>query len=96
MKCIEIDGSIMEGGGQILRISTCLSSLLRKPIHIHSIRAKRSKPGLRNQHSTGIKLIADLCGGIVNPREIQFGSGAIGTSELHLFPGNEGLNAPVA
>ena len=57
IKSIDIDGSIMEGGGQILRISTCLSALLRKPMHIYSIRGQRSKPGLKNQHSTGIKLI---------------------------------------
>lgn len=47
-----IDGSLLEGGGQILRISSALSAILGIPIKIHSIRAGRSTPGLRPQHLT--------------------------------------------
>uniref|UniRef100_A0ACB8F3S0 Uncharacterized protein n=1 Tax=Sphaerodactylus townsendi TaxID=933632 RepID=A0ACB8F3S0_9SAUR len=43
----EIDGGIMEGGGQILRVTTALSCLLRKPLQVKNIRAGRSQPGLR-------------------------------------------------
>ncbi|MDO9046026.1 MAG: RNA 3'-terminal phosphate cyclase [Methanobacteriaceae archaeon] len=43
---IEIDGSLGEGGGSIVRISTALSALTSKPIHIFNIRAKRTKMGL--------------------------------------------------
>ncbi|XP_002128174.2 RNA 3'-terminal phosphate cyclase-like [Ciona intestinalis] len=59
----EIDGGIMEGGGQILRIATALSTILHKPISISSIRANRTNPGLRPQHMTGIQLVRDLCSG---------------------------------
>jgi RNA 3'-terminal phosphate cyclase (ATP) len=38
---LKIDGSILEGGGQILRISICLSYLLNIPIIISNIRGKR-------------------------------------------------------
>ena len=42
----EIDGSFMEGGGQILRIATALSVLLNKPIKISKIRAGRKDGGV--------------------------------------------------
>jgi RNA 3'-terminal phosphate cyclase (ATP) len=53
MEPIVIDGSLLEGGGQTLRISSALSAILGVPIRIHSIRAGRSTPGLRPQHLTG-------------------------------------------
>ncbi|KAF6038512.1 RTCA [Bugula neritina] len=58
---LEIAGNIMEGGGQILRNSSALSCILHKPIRIVSIRANRSKPGLRPQHLCGFKLIGEMC-----------------------------------
>ncbi|KAJ3728887.1 RTC domain-containing 1 [Lentinula raphanica] len=57
---ISINGSVMEGGGQILRNSVALSSLLGKPISIHNIRNGRKPPGLKNQHRTGLELAAEI------------------------------------
>ncbi|KAL7671233.1 hypothetical protein ACOME3_006134 [Neoechinorhynchus agilis] len=55
-----IDGSQMESGGQILRMSAVFSCLLRIPLKIYNIRKKRSKPGLMAQHLAGLELIAQM------------------------------------
>lgn len=47
---IEIDGSLGEGGGQILRSALTMSIATGKSMCIDNIRAGRSKPGLRAQH----------------------------------------------
>ena len=57
---IEIDGSMGEGGGQLLRYSVALSVLLGKEVRVYNIRAKRSNPGLRPQHLAAVKTIASL------------------------------------
>jgi RNA 3'-terminal phosphate cyclase (ATP) len=55
-----IDGSYGEGGGQIVRTAVSLSAITGKPIQITNIRSKRNKPGLRTQHFSAVKAIANL------------------------------------
>ena len=57
---LRIDGSQGEGGGQILRTVVSLSAITGTPVEVTNIRAKRPNPGLRPQHITGIKIIADV------------------------------------
>ncbi len=57
---IEIDGSFGEGGGQILRTSIALSAVTLRPVRIYNIRAKRKNPGLRRQHLTAVKALAEM------------------------------------
>jgi RNA 3'-terminal phosphate cyclase (ATP) len=76
---IEIDGRIGEGGGQILRTSVALSALTLKPITVKNIRARREKPGLRNQHVTAIKAVAAVAGADVEGLEL-------GSSEINFIP----------
>lgn len=58
---LRIDGSLGEGGGQLLRTSLTLSVLTGRPFHMDNIRAGRSKPGLRPQHLTAVKAASVLC-----------------------------------
>ena len=47
---LQIDGSMGEGGGQILRSALSLSLLTKTPFRLTNIRAGRERPGLRRQH----------------------------------------------
>lgn len=60
MTSILINGSMLEGGGQIIRNSVSLSALLERPVSINKIRHARTPPGLRNQHRTGEYSVSSL------------------------------------
>lgn len=86
---IEIDGSIGEAGGQILRTSCALSTVTKKPCHIFNIRTKRPKPGLMPQHLLGIQALAELCNGklegdSLGSEKITFYPGEITTKDLRI------------
>jgi len=57
---LEIDGSLGEGGGQILRTSLTLSLITGKSFHLRNIRARRSKPGLQPQHLMCVRAAAKI------------------------------------
>lgn len=57
---IEIDGSVGEGGGQIVRSSLALSLVTGTPVRIRNVRAKRTKPGLLRQHLTALRAAAEI------------------------------------
>jgi RNA 3'-terminal phosphate cyclase (ATP) len=59
-RMIEIKADEMEGGGQILRSSVSLSSILHVPVRLSNIRAKRTKPGMQAQHLMGVEAAARM------------------------------------
>lgn len=82
---VRIDGSEGEGGGQILRSAVSLSAIIGKPVEVVNIRAKRPNPGLRPQHMTAIKVIADLFH--ANVENLKVGSDWIRFSPSDRFEG---------
>lgn len=74
---VVIDGSIGEGGGQVLRLSVALAAATCTPIRVTDIRANRKNPGLRPQHMAAVKAVTTLChaetqGLEVGSRELAF------------------------
>lgn len=57
---ITIDGSMGEGGGQVLRTSLALSMSTGKPFRIVNIRARRKHGGLLRQHLTALNAAAEV------------------------------------
>lgn len=68
---IEIDGSVGEGGGQILRTSLALAMCTGQPFTLTKIRAGRAKPGLMRQHLTCVNAAAEVCGAQVQGAELN-------------------------
>ena len=58
---LEIDGSFGEGGGQLIRTALSLAAITGQAVRIVNIRARRSKPGLRPQHLTAVRAVAEMC-----------------------------------
>jgi RNA 3'-terminal phosphate cyclase (ATP) len=74
---IEINGSLGEGGGQVLRSALSLSAITGKAVHLTNIRANRQKPGLQPQHLAAVRAAAAVSGGTVrgaalNSQQIVF------------------------
>lgn len=77
---IHIDGSLGEGGGQVLRTSLALSALTGQPVQISNIRARRRNPGLAPQHLAGVKALARVCAA-------ELKGASIGSSRVDFAPG---------
>jgi RNA 3'-phosphate cyclase len=77
---IHIDGSYMEGGGQIVRTALALSTLTRKPFRVEKIRYNRPKPGLKRQHLSCIDALKQLA-------KAQVNGDRAGSVSLEFLPG---------
>jgi RNA 3'-terminal phosphate cyclase (ATP) len=92
---IYIDGSYLEGGGQIVRTALALSTLTGKPFRIDKIRHNRPKPGLKRQHIScieGLKQLANAQAEGVQPGSValEFFPGRIDSQSISINIGTAG------
>ncbi len=92
---VTVDGSLGEGGGQVLRASLALSMALGRPFRMVNIRANRPKPGLKRQHLACVRAAQQLCGAEVagdsiNSTEISFAPGPVRPGEYNFDIGSGG------
>ncbi|KAG0200518.1 hypothetical protein BGX33_010965 [Mortierella sp. NVP41] len=69
---VVLDGTTLEGGGQILRIAVCLSAITKIPVNITNIRGNRPRGGgLKYQHLTGVNWLAKASTANIEGAEIK-------------------------
>jgi RNA 3'-phosphate cyclase len=76
---IVLDGTLGEGGGQIVRTALALSTLTQEPFRVTDIRAGRPEPGLKMQHVHAIKALQTLT-------TAQADGAELGSQELLFIP----------
>jgi len=92
---LQIDGSLGEGGGQILRTALGLSMVTGQPFRIEKIRARRPKPGLLRQHLTAVNAAAAICtaavdGAAIGAQSLAFTPGKVTAGEYSFSVGSAG------
>ncbi|MCE7742039.1 MAG: RNA 3'-terminal phosphate cyclase [Candidatus Heimdallarchaeota archaeon] len=78
---VELDCSMGEGGGSVVRVSVALAAGQNNDIKLFNIRANRTKPGLRAQHIEAISAIKQFSG--MTSQDLQ-----VGKSQLALTKEN--------
>ncbi len=74
---LTVDGGYGEGGGQLLRTALSLAAITGRAVRVEHIRARRPNPGLRPQHLTAVRAVAQVCaakveGAQLGSRDITF------------------------
>jgi len=90
-----LDGSMGEGGGQILRTALALSACMNRAFVLENIRAGRGKPGLLRQHLTAVNAVASICkakveGAELGSKKLRFIPGQIHSGHFHFSIGSAG------
>jgi len=92
---IEIDGSVGEGGGQIVRTAIALAAITGQEVEIRNIRANRPNPGLAAQHLHAVKAVERLSGGKteglqLHSQKLKFSPGVLKCINTELDIGTAG------
>ena len=97
---VTIDGSMGEGGGQIVRSALSLALLTGKAFTLTNIRAARALPGLRAQHLAAVNAAARISharvdGARIGSQQLTFKPGAITPGRYHFDIGTAGATTLV-
>ena len=83
-----LDGSTLEGGGQLVRNAISLSALTSQPLHISQIRGnRRGAGGLKASHTAAIEFLLQACGGEADGLHV-------GSLELKFYPRGRSTDLP--
>ncbi|WP_303905516.1 RNA 3'-terminal phosphate cyclase [Thiohalomonas denitrificans] len=97
---IHIDGTMGEGGGQVLRSSLALALLTGQPVRLTRIRARRDRPGLGFQHCMAVHAAARISraqvdGDRVGSQDLDFVPGPVVPGDYHFDIGTAGATSLV-
>lgn len=97
---LNIDGSIGEGGGQVLRTSLALAAITGKAFRMTNIRRRRAKPGLMPQHLKAVEAasavgMARVEGDRFGSQELVFEPTGIRSGQFHFDIGTAGATSLV-
>lgn len=98
---LTIDGSMGEGGGQVVRSSLALSMATGRPFAIEQVRAEREPPGLRPQHLAAVRAAAEVCSARVEgvepgSEDFRFRPGPVRAGDFVFATGTAGSAVLVA
>ncbi len=83
---LSIDGSLGEGGGQVLRTSLTLALITGRPFTLNNIRQRRAKPGLLAQHLKAVEAAREV--GKANVDGARLGSQSLVFEPTGLYSGD--------
>lgn len=98
---LTLDGTLGEGGGQILRTALALALVLGRPFRIEGLRGRRRQPGLRPQHLVCVQAAAAISraaveGAELDSRELTFSPGRVRPGDWGFDIGSAGSTTLVA
>ncbi len=77
---IEVDGSLGEGGGQVVRSALALATVTGQAVRVERVRARRERPGLQRQHLAAVQAAARISNG-------RLEGAVLGSTRVELDPG---------
>lgn len=97
---IAINGSLGEGGGQVLRTSLSLALMTGRSFTMTNIRQRRAKPGLMPQHLKAVEAasaigMATVQGALLHSQTLSFEPKGINSGEFHFDIGTAGSTSLV-